>query len=409
MSIWIPRIIAAAFGEQLSIQMSAPRLSPCPMPAVPPERKQYNYYRLWKCKLRNLSPDTLAVLAQLYKSLHYQNRSPTDNREPMSDKAPPNGLVHALLLDGSGASSSYQWSKVSSWNADEGCLWLHFDFEDQDTQNWLRDESGLNDIAFGSLTNSETRPRALNRGDNLLLTLRGINMNPGSDPDDMVSLRIWTDGTRLISTRRRNLISTKDVLDELAAGNGPKSAVELLVIWTERITARMTDTIEGFEDRVLAIEERLLNEETAGIRMELANLRKQIISVRRYLSPQREAMNRLVAENLSWLDDLNRLRLREINDRLIRHIEDMDEVRDRAVLAQEELTSRIAEQMNARSYLFTIAAVIFLPLGFLTGLMGINVGGMPGIDNDYAFWIVVLLCLFAGLGLTLVFKMRRWF
>lgn len=327
----------------------------------------------------------------------------------MSDKAPPNGLVHALLLDGSGASSSYQWSKVSSWNADEGCLWLHFDFEDQDTQNWLRDESGLNDIAFGSLTNSETRPRALNRGDNLLLTLRGINMNPGSDPDDMVSLRIWTDGTRLISTRRRNLISTKDVLDELAAGNGPKNAVELLVIWTERITARMTDTMEGFEDRVLAIEERLLNEETAGIRMELANLRKQIISVRRYLSPQREAMNRLVAENLSWLDDLNRLRLREINDRLIRHIEDMDEVRDRAVLAQEELTSRIAEQMNARSYLFTIAAVIFLPLGFLTGLMGINVGGMPGIDNDYAFWIVVLLCLFAGLGLTLVFKMRRWF
>jgi zinc transporter len=327
----------------------------------------------------------------------------------MSDSVPPKGLVHALLLDGAGGCRPYDWSKIHSWTAEEGPLWLHFNFEDEKTQQWLRDESGINDIAYNSLTNSETRPRALNRGDNLLLTLRGINMNPGQNPDDMVSLRIWTNGTRLISTRRRNLISTEDVLDELAAGNGPKSAVELLVIWTERITARMTDTIEGFEDRVLAIEERLLNEETTGVRMELANLRKQIISVRRYLSPQREAMNRLVAENLSWLDDLNRLRLREINDRLIRHIEDMDEVRDRAVLAQEELANRIAEQMNARSYLFTIAAVIFLPLGFLTGLMGINVGGMPGIDNDYAFWIVVLLCVLAGLGLTLIFKIRRWF
>ncbi|MDP5070422.1 MAG: zinc transporter ZntB, partial [Congregibacter sp.] len=287
-------------------------------------------------------------------------------------------------------------------------LWLHFNFEDEDTQRWLREDSGLNDIAYNSLTSSETRPRALNRGDNLLLTLRGINSNPGENPDDMVSLRIWTNGTLLISTRRRKLLSTTDVLDELAAGSGPKNTVELLVGWTERITERMTDTIEGFEDRVLSIEERLLCGEPAGIRMELANLRKQIISVRRYLSPQREAMNRLAAESLSWLDDLNRLRLREINDRLIRHIEDMDEVRDRAVLAQEELTNGIAEQMNARSYLFTVAAVIFLPLGFLTGLMGINVGGMPGVENPNAFWLVVFLCCLVGVGLTMIFKMRRW-
>ncbi|EAQ99138.1 zinc transporter ZntB [Congregibacter litoralis] len=329
--------------------------------------------------------------------------------EPQSGEgAAPGGLVHSLLLDGAGGARTWDWDRVRDWTAADGCLWLHFNFEDEEARQWLQDHSGLNDIAYSSLTNAETRPRALNRGDNLLLTLRGINMNPGEDPDDMVSLRIWTDGTRLISTRRRNLLSTNDVLEELYSGNGPRNAVELLVIWTERITERMTGTIENFEDRVMAIEERLLSGETSGIRIELATLRKQIISVRRYLSPQREAMNRLGAENLTWLDDLNRLRLREINDRLIRHIEDMDEVRDRAVLAQEELTSRIAEQMNARSYLFTVAAVIFLPLGFLTGLMGINVGGMPGVDNDAAFWIVVFLCGIVGLGLTLIFKMRRW-
>lgn len=326
----------------------------------------------------------------------------------MSDNRPPQGLLHALLLDGVGGSRAYDWHKVNAWTADEGCLWLHFDFEEEESQAWLQQESGLNDIALNSLTNAETRPRSLNRGDNLLLTLRGINMNPGEDPDDMVSLRIWTNGARLISTRRRKLLSTTDVLDELAAGNGPKNTVELLVVWTERITERMTGTIEGFEDRVAAIEERLLSDDTTTIRGELATLRKQIISVRRYLAPQREAMNRLGAETLSWLDDLNRLRLREINDRLIRHIEDMDEVRDRALLAQEELASKIAEQMNARSYLFTVAAVIFLPLGFLTGLMGINVGGMPGIDNAYAFWFVVFLCALVGVGLTLLFRMRRW-
>ncbi len=320
----------------------------------------------------------------------------------------PSGLIHALLLDGTGGASNYPWDSVGNWTTEKGCLWLHFDFEEPDVVAWLEQESGLNDIAFHSLINAETRPRVLNRGDNLLITVRGINQNPGEDPEDMVSLRIWTDGARIISTRRRSLVSTQDVLEELAAGNGARNAVELLTAWIDRITTRMSDTIEDYEDKVLALEERLLAGDTDGIRIELARIRRQIISVRRYLTPQREAMNRLVNENLTWLDDMNRLRLREINDRLIRHIENIDEVRDRAVLAQEELSNQITERMNEKSYLFTVVAVIFLPLGFLTGLMGINVGGMPGIEDEEAFWVVVFLCLVVAMALTLIFKSRKW-
>jgi zinc transporter len=275
-------------------------------------------------------------------------------------------------------------------------------------QDWLEHHSGLNDVAFHALVSPETRPRAVNRGDNLLLTLRGINLTPGVDPDDMVSLRIWTDGNRVISTRRRSLLSTQDVREELDAGNGPCNATELLVAWVDRITWRMSETVENFDDQVLALEERVLNEEIAGVRLELARLRKQTLSIRRYLAPQREAMNRLVNENLSWLDEMNRLRLREINDRLIRYIEDIDEVRERAAMAQEELLSRVSEQMNQRSYVFTVVATIFLPLGFFTGLMGINVGGMPGVNDARAFWIVVGLCLgITGLA-ALLLHVKRW-
>lgn len=119
-------------------------------------------------------------------------------------------------------------------------------------------------------------------------------------------------------------------------------------------------------------------------------------------------MNRLVNENLTWLDEMNRLRLREINDQLIRHIEDIDEVRERAAVAQEELMSRISEQMNERIYVFTVVATLFLPLGFFTGLMGINVGGMPGIDSGLGFWLVVSICFLLSAGLMWIFRLRRW-
>jgi zinc transporter len=332
----------------------------------------------------------------------------TPANKAMNKQAAPKGLIHALLMDGRGSSSEYPWDRVNDWSPDEGCLWLHFDFEQAETQHWLEHESGLNDVAFHGLVNPETRPRAVNRGDNLLLALRGINLNPGSEPDDMVSLRIWTNGHKVISTRRRSLLSTQDVLEDLDAGIGPCNATELLVSWTDRIIWRMSETVENFDDQVLGLEERVLNGEIAGIRLELARLRKQTISIRRYLAPQREAMNRLINENLSWLDDMNRLRLREVNDRLIRHIEDIDEVRERAAMAQEELLSRVSEQMNERTYVFTVVATIFLPLGFFTGLMGINVGGMPGVEDTDAFWIVVFMCLGLVATLAVLLRWKRW-
>ena len=55
-------------------------------------------------------------------------------------------------------------------------------------------------------------------------------------------------------------------------------------------------------------------------------------------------------------------------------------------------------------YVLSVIAAVFLPLGFLTGLLGINVGGMPGADNAAAFWLVCLIAsLLAAVSLGAVF------
>ena len=320
----------------------------------------------------------------------------------------PDGLIHAKRLDGKGGADDLAWEAILGWTPEQGCLWLHFDIEQAGVESWLREHSGLDDIACSALMAEETRPRAVNRGDNLLLALRGVNLNPDSEPDDMVSVRIWSDGRRLVSTRKRRLQSTQDLLADLEAGQGPASAVDLLVSWVDRITWRMSGTVDNLEEQVDALEERVVNSEISGVRQDLASLRKQCIALRRYLAPQREAMNRLINEPISWIDDLNRLRLREINDRLIRHIEDIDAVRERAATAQEELLTQVSEIMNRRSYVFTVVATIFLPLGFFTGLLGINVGGIPGVDDGAAFWIVVAICVGIIAVLGVFFRWNRW-
>ena len=76
---------------------------------------------------------------------------------------------------------------------------------------------------------------------------------------------------------------------------------------------------------------------------------------------------------------------------------DQDEIRARAVASSEKAT-----------YMLTIVAGIFLPLSFLTGLMGINVGGMPGVEDGDAFWWVTGGCVAIIVVLLAIFKRLKW-
>ena len=78
----------------------------------------------------------------------------------MTELQAPGGLVHALLLDGSGGASEMDWHQVDSWTAEQGCLWLHFNFTAAGAAEWLRGDSKLNALAAEALLSDETRPRA---------------------------------------------------------------------------------------------------------------------------------------------------------------------------------------------------------------------------------------------------------
>ncbi len=128
------------------------------------------------------------------------------------------GLVHAYLLDGAGGGRRLELADFESWTPGQGDLWMHFDYTSEDTRQWLRDSAGLEELVVDALLTEETRPRATLIGDGVLVALRGINMNPGAEPDDMVSVRLWIDNERIISTRKRTLLSVSDIAEQLDAG-----------------------------------------------------------------------------------------------------------------------------------------------------------------------------------------------
>ena len=318
------------------------------------------------------------------------------------------GFIHVYLLDGQGGGRRLERKELDSWNPAHGLLWVHLNYAAPDAASWLEERSGLHEVVARGLQQEDTRPGSATFPDGLLVFLRGVNMNPGADPEDMVSLRLWFDGTRIISSRQRRVLSISDVVTAIDRGEGPGTSAEFLVMVSERLVTRMGDVVETIDDRVNELEERVLHAQSRELRPELSDTRRQIIGLRRYLAPQREAMVRMQVEKVSWLMDGDRLHLRETTDRIARYVEDLDSARDRAAVTHEELLSRLSEQTERRMYILSIVTTIFLPLGFVTGLLGINVGGIPGSENEWAFAeIVILLGIMAGLQLF-VMKRRKW-
>ncbi|MGB8274063.1 MAG: CorA family divalent cation transporter, partial [Alphaproteobacteria bacterium] len=176
-----------------------------------------------------------------------------------------------------------------------------------------------------------------------------------------------------------------------------------------KLVARMGPVIADLDDRVDELEDVLLTGPSREIRTRLGAIRRQAIALRRYIAPQREAMAQTMMLSIPWIVHPERDRLREVGDRITRYIEDLDSVRDRAAVMQEEVADRISDQMNRNMYLLSVVAVVFLPLGFLTGLLGINVGGIPGSSDSWAFLVVCGLLIAVGAAEILYFRYRKWF
>jgi zinc transporter len=320
----------------------------------------------------------------------------------------PTGLLHALVLDGAGGARTVDWDGVTGWQPADGVLWLSLDYSAPDAARWLDGPAGIEPLVHDALLDTDPRPRALARGDSLLLIIRGINLNRGAEPEDMISVRSWIEPRRIITLRHRSSRSLSAIAADLERGAGPRDPGAFVVALVDRILELVVTRVDTLGDDVAHCEDELLGEVRSDLRARIADQRRRAIALRRFLAPQREALTKLAAAPVPWLTAVERAQIIEAADRQTRTVEELDAARDRAAVTQEELSSRTAEQTNQRLYILSIFTAVFLPIGFVTGLLGVNVGGVPLQNVPWAFW-ALCAAFILGVGLQLwLFRRRGW-
>ncbi|MGB0695912.1 MAG: zinc transporter ZntB [Rhodospirillaceae bacterium] len=283
--------------------------------------------------------------------------------------------------------------------------WLHLDLNAPTTEQWATDH--LPDIAANALCQAETRPRCERLENGLVLNLRGVNLNPDSDPEDMVSVRMWITEHTVVSAVLRKVWAVDAIQSATEANAAPASVGQFLIDLTHGLTNRIETVSLALEEQTDELEEAI-SEGQSLPSDKLGRLRQAVIKMRRFINPQREAIA-ILASLREWIFSDDELALlRETANRTRRIVEELDATRDRLSALQDHIEADRVNALSRNSYVLSVVAAIFLPLGFFTGLFGVNVAGMPGTGDPSAFWILTIGSVLAGLGLYLIFKFSKW-
>lgn len=254
----------------------------------------------------------------------------------------------------------------------------------------------------------ETRPRCDTFEDGLILNLRGINLNEGQDAAQMVSVRLWIEDRALVTVRVRRVYAIEEIRKHVEANAAPPTPVAFLDALIHRLTARIQTEVEQIGKMTEFYEDDLEDRNTPPPK-ELPETRRAVIRLGRYLEPQRHALDRLAALDLPLIPQPDAMRLRELANRTTIATEELDALEERLVTVQQEHDLNVASRQARHGYVLSLAAAVFLPLSFLTGLFGVNIAGMPGMAHPDAFWILCIGMVVLALALLGLLRLFRWF
>ena len=311
----------------------------------------------------------------------------------------------ALLLEG-GAVRRLSLEQAAAWHG-EGFLWVHLEGKDEADLAFLHAQPDIPDVAAGALTATETRPRCDRIEDAAILNLRGPGELDPDDSDRLVSIRFWVNHCKILSLSRRKLGALGDVVRFMESGRLHDSG-DVVAAFAKTISKQLDPQVAALSDTLDDVESKLEEESLYRLRRTITTIRSEAISFRRFVAPNRDALRTLVDLDFAWLAADDRLHIVEAADRFARMAEELEAVRERAALLHEQITDLRAEQIDQRSLLIAVVAFIFLPLTFITGLLGMNVQGIPYAQEAWAFWGVVGFCLVVAFGVLGWFVWRRW-
>lgn len=314
---------------------------------------------------------------------------------PGHKQNPPGGLVHHLVNKRRAA------TKRSTFE------WLHYCVRHGGIEDILIHELRLPAFVSKAMVAEETRSRAIIRPEGIMVLFKAMHQHDGANPEMMVSLRLWIEPNRIVSAREHDIDALLTIRDEMECGDGPESTADFLISMIGHVYDEFDPLLQQMETEVDVLEALVEREETEEVCGRLSAIERRAAIFRRHLSPQAAIFELINSSRGDMLNEHDRDHLSELDSRLRGMLEALTDIRERAAIMDDRI-NRIEEFRQTKANLvFAVAATLFLPATFLTGLFGGNVGGIPWFEDQFGFAILAAVSLAVIAAGYLIIRLKK--
>jgi zinc transporter len=287
-------------------------------------------------------------------------------------------------------------------------LWLHFNLSHAQAERWIERHAALPGTFFEALHEGSHSTRIERDDDTLIAVLNDVHFDFAFEPLDVATLWIGVTPRLVITARTQPLRSVDALRTAVRDGHSPRSSAALLEQLMRTQADGLVDIVRGVTQRIDRVEDEMLSGRLDHKRARLGVLRRLLVRLQRLLAPEPAALFRLLQRPPAWITEDDAQELRDASEEFSVVLRDMQGLQERIKLLQEEVAA-IVQEANGRSlFVLTVVTVLALPINILTGLFGMNVGGIPLADNGHGFWvIVVVLVLFTCIAAVLALRSTR--
>lgn len=315
------------------------------------------------------------------------------------------GLICGFSVAAGGGLHRVPWADMDGALASEAAgVWLHFNVADRRSQHFITHCAAIPAEVRGFLLERDNRARIEPMGGGLAAAFFDLRIG-GDGPSETGMVRLWCSPRALITVRHVPLATLDSLRRRVEEMRNLGSTFDVLLALLHLFDDTFVRLIADLEHQFGVVEDAILAQRFTEQSGELGRLRRRIVHLRRLVNPQHHAVHALAVRPPAWIDRDAQDRIQDLADRLAAQALDLDHMAEGARLLQDEQASRLAEVTNRNLYFLAILTAIFLPMTLVTGVFGMNVAGLPGLEDDGSFWLVMLGLVATGAA-TLIFL--RW-
>ncbi|WP_170117038.1 CorA family divalent cation transporter [Phyllobacterium sophorae] len=281
-----------------------------------------------------------------------------------------------------------------AYSPDTAWTWKSYALADARARRSLETDESLPEVVRETFLSSGDQYQISYEDGWLFGELPDLQHEHYGDPRELGYFRFAFNDKLFISGRRHPLQSVDDVRQAIGRGKvKPAAPIALFNAIFRRFLELLKAEIAKLSETLNSIEDHIVGENWQGERERLVPVRRQIVVFHRYLTAATSLFRHIDhADRRALPEDLDDL-IEALSRRAATLHAEGDQLQQRARLLQDELLAKLTDQSNQFLYVLSVMTAVLLPSTVISGLFGMNTGGLPLAASEHGFWIVAFVAL----------------